>query len=186
MSHCIDQDFPCKNHDYSEFDLVARSELFDPPTMDYIVNQPSFCTFIPTDETIRLEELYLKDYLTGLKNKKGLYNLWIDYDNCDEHETHTMLCVYVGKGMAEGRILNHIKKKWPQSEYLYVTFYECSNRISKYLEQLFLDIYQFHLNKNENLGDKNLFAIWSNDLHLNGTESGVISEILDKKLLKAF
>lgn len=122
------------------------------------------------DSALQLDAITYKDFLKGLRGKNGLYHLWIDYDNCDEHETHTMLGVYVGKGMAESRILAHIKEKWPDEQLLYVGFYECPNRIAKYLEQLFLDIYKFHLNTNENPGTESLFAVWDYDRYFHGTE----------------
>lgn len=132
---------------------------------------------VPIDEAIQLGDLTHGDYLKGLRSKTGLYHLWIDYDNCDDHDTHTMFCVYVGKGLAEVRINSHIKNKWPKQELLYVSFYECSNRISKYLEQLFLDTYSFHLNNNENCGSRSLFAVWDDERHLLGTELHSVSNL---------
>jgi hypothetical protein len=35
---------------------------------------------------------------------------------------------------------------------------------------LFLDIYRFHLNSNENCGTKHLLAVWDHDRHFLGTE----------------
>ncbi|ENW53958.1 hypothetical protein F917_00275 [Acinetobacter baumannii NIPH 67] len=181
MSNCIDQQFPCQNPDYYDFDVITKAELFNPPTASQIINESKFCTFIPTDVFLQLDELCIRDYLQSLKGKMGLYHLWIDYDNCDEHDTCTMLCVYVGKGQVERRILNHIREKWPKKEYLYVSFYECDNRIAKYLEQLFLDTYNFHFNCSENSGNKNLFAVWDSDRHLHGTESATLSNIISSK-----
>lgn len=175
MTKCLDQDFPCQDPEYFDFDSTAKAELRDPPAASQIVNASEFCTLVPIDEAIRFGGLTHKDYLKGLQGKIGLYHLWIDYDNCDDHETHTMLCVYVGKGLAEARINSHIKDRWPKQELLYVTFYECSNRISKYLEQLFLDTYSFHLNSNENCGAKNLFAVWDDERHFLGTELHSVS-----------
>ncbi len=177
MPKCLDQDFPCEDPDYSDFDCVAKSELRNPPSASMIINESEFCTFVPIDEAIQLGDLTHKDYLKGLRDKVGLYHLWVDYDNCDDHETHTMLCVYVGKGLAEARINKHIKEKWPKQEQLYVTFYECKNRISKYLEQLFLDTYAFHLNTNENIGTKHLFGVWDQDRYLLGTELHSVSNL---------
>jgi len=156
---------------------VAESELRNPPSASQIINESEFCTFVPIDEAIQLGDLTNKDYLRGLRSKVGLYHLWVGYDNCDDHETHTMLCVYVGKGLAEARINSHIKEKWPKQEQLYVSFYGCSNRISKYLEQLFLDTYKFHLNSNENCGTKYLFAVWNQDRHFLGTELHSVSNL---------
>ena len=177
MSKCIDQEFPCQNPDYSEFDNSAQSELRNHPSASQIVNSSEFCTFIPIDKAMQLGDLTHKHYLKGLRGKTGIYHLWVNYDNCDDHETHTMLCVYVGKGFAEARIINHIKEKWPQEEHLYVSFYECSNRISKYLEQLFLDTYIFYLNTNENSGNKFLFAVWDDERHFLGTELHAVSNL---------
>jgi len=120
-------------------------------------------------------DLTHRDFLKGLSGKSGIYQLWIDYEKCTDHDTYTMLCVYVGKGLAEVRINSHIKNKWPQGANLYVTFYECSNRIAKYLEQLFLDTYGFYLNSNENPGSNHLFAVWDNERHLLGTELLAVS-----------
>ena len=139
MPKCEDQNFPCQNPDYSAFDRVAQLELINPPTANEIINSSSFCTLISIDDATQLGDLTYKSYLKGLRGKTGLYHLWVDYDHCDDHDAHTMLCVYVGKGLAEARVTDHIKEKWPSSELLYVTFFECSNRLAKYLEQLFLD-----------------------------------------------
>ena len=182
LSNCIDQDFPCQDPDYSDFDNTAKAELRNPPSASQIVNESQFCTLVPIDETTQLGDLTHKDYLKGLRGKTGLYHLWIDYDRCDDHQTHTMHCVYIGKGFAEGRINSHIKDKWPKQEQLYpiqlyVSFYECSNRISKYLEQLFLDTYSFCLNSNENCGTKSLFAVWDDDRHFFGTELHAVSSL---------
>ncbi|MBW4936656.1 hypothetical protein [Marinobacter sp. F4206] len=177
MPKCVDQDFPCQNPNYTDFDNIATSELYNPPSASDIVNASDFCTLVPLERAFQLTDLTYKDYFKGLRNKTGVYHLWIDYDDCDDHDTHTMLCVYVGKGLAEGRVNDHIKKKWPDKESLYVTFYECSNRIAKYIEQLFLDTYKFYLNKQENTGTKNLFAVWDNERHLLGTELHAVSNL---------
>lgn len=177
MPKCVDQDFPCQNPDYSDFDAIAAAELCSPPTASDIINASNFCTFVPLEDAFQLNDLSHNDYLKGLHDKIGIYHLWIDYDDCDDHDNHTMLCVYTGKGMAEVRIKDHIKRKWPDKVSLYVTFYECSNRIAKYLEQLFLDTYDFHLNNHENTGTKKLFAVWDNERHLLGTESHAVSNL---------
>lgn len=167
---CWDQEFPCQNYGYPEFDSVAQSELQYPITAVEFVNKSDFCTMIPTDKNFQLGSLTHKSYLKRLQKKTGIYHLWIDYDNCDDHETFTMQCVYVGKGIGSVRIDEHIRKKWPNNFTLYVTFTECENRLSKYYEQLFLDTYDIALNKNENPGAKKLFAVWSDELHRLGTE----------------
>jgi hypothetical protein len=181
MPKCEDQDFPCQHPDYTAFDRLARLELNTPPAADEIVNASPFCTVISIDEAIQIGDLTYKDYLKGLNKKTGLYHLWVDYDNCDDHDTHTMLCVYVGKGLAEARVTDHIKRKWPRKQLLYVSFFECSNRLAKYLEQLFLDSYGFYLNTNENKGTAHLFAVWNDERHLLGTELQAVSDLLPRR-----
>ncbi len=172
---CLDQDFPCQDLDYSEFDDTAASELNKPIAASLFVNDSNFCTMVQTDMSLQFGDLTHQSFLKRLHGKTGIYHLWIDYDDCDDHQTYTMQCVYVGKGFGEVRINDHIKSKWPNDFVLYVTFSECENRLSKYYEQLFLDTYNFCLNKNENRGTKELFAVWSEELHMHGTESyGVI------------
>ena len=177
MPKCLDHDFACQNPDYSDFDSVSTAEMVNPPSANEIINHSNFCTFVPIDENLRIDDLTHKDFLKGLNSKNGLYHLWVEYENCDDHDTHTMRCVYVGKGAAEGRVDEHIKKKFPDKEMLYVGFYECSNRISKYLEQLFLDTYNFDLNKNENPGTKTLYAVWDYERYTIGTELHSVSNL---------
>lgn len=177
MPKCQDQDFPCQNPDYSEFDKIAESELLDPIPASIIVNESDYCTAMPTDKKHQIGDLTHKSYLRSLRKKTGLYHLWIDYENCDDHETYTMVCVYVGKGLVEVRIDDHIKSTWPDEFQLFVTFTEFENRLSKYYEQLFLDTYCFALNKNENTGTRKLFAVWDDERHLLGTEMHEVSKL---------
>lgn len=177
MPKCEDQNFPCQSLDYSPFDQVAESELRSPIFADEIVNSSGFCTFVPTDTDLMIGDLTHKSFLKGLRGKSGLYHLWIDYDDCDDHGTKTMLCVYVGKGFAEVRITDHIKTKWQAGAQLYVTFFEFTNRLSKYYEQLFLDTYKFELNTNENTGTRQLFAVWDEERHFLGTELNAVSNL---------
>lgn len=177
MPKCVDQDFYCQNPDYSAFDNLASSELVNPPTVDEIINKSEFCTNVPLFKEFQLEDLTHNDYIRGLNNKCGIYHLWIDFEHCDDHETHTMRCIYVGKGVAEVRVNDHIRKKFRSSDNLYVGFYECSNRMSKYLEQLFLDIYDFDLNSYENPGTAALYAVWDHNRYTLGTELHRISDL---------
>jgi hypothetical protein len=179
MPSCYDGSFLCQNPEYPDFDEMAAKELLHPPSVDEIINNSSFCTHLPLSEEDILGNLTHQIYLKGLSEKTGLYHLWIDHENCTDHDTFTMLGVYVGKGFAEARINDHIKNRWPNPAEisLYASFYECSNRISKYLEQLFLDQYKFILNKNENTGTKQLFAIWDEDRHFLGTEENAVSSL---------
>jgi hypothetical protein len=61
-------------------------------------------------------------------------------------------------------------------------FYECENRLAKYLEQLFLDTYKFHLNKAENCGEKNLYAVWDDDRHHHGTNIHEVANIYSERI----
>lgn len=177
MSSCHDGSFLCQNPAYADFDEIASRELLSPPSAVEIVNESKFCTLVPLDEAFQLNDLTYKDYLKGLRSKTGIYQLWINYENCTDHDTYVMHCVYVGKGFAGKRVNKHIIEKWPKEEELYVTFYECTNRMAKYLEQLFLDTYNFYLNNNENTGAKSLFAVWDKERHLLGTELYEISNL---------
>ncbi|MDC7701608.1 hypothetical protein [Vogesella indigofera] len=178
MSSCYDDSFLCQNPQYPDFDNIAIKELRNPPSVHEIINQSNFCTHLPTNADDIIGDITHKMYLKGLNNKTGLYHLWIEFENCTDHNAHTMLCIYVGKGMAENRINIHIKEKLLNNNVsIYASFYECSNRISKYLEQLFLDTYSFILNKNENSGDKKLFAVWGEERYILGTEINAVSSL---------
>lgn len=177
MTKCVEQDFPCQNPDYGAFDQIALAELARPISAYELVNESSFCTEIPVVDDIRIGDIDHKLYLRGLRGQTGLYHLWIDYDACDDHSTYTMLCVYVGKGFAEIRINSHIRTKWPKPAQMYVTFTIMENRLSKYYEQLFLDIYAFELNNNENSGEEFLYAVWGEERHHMGTQLNEVSNL---------
>lgn len=179
MSSCYDGSFLCQDPLYPDFDDIAAKELINAPSAHEIINQSTYCTRLPINEEDIIVNLTHKMYLKGLNGKTGLYHLWIDHENCTDHETFTMLCVYVGKGFAEGRINSHIKNKWPNPDdvSLYASFFECSNRISKYLEQLFLDKYKFILNEYENPGTEKLYAVWDEARHFLGTEANEVSNL---------
>ena len=183
MAKCEVNNFPCIGVTYDEFDKFCGRELAIQISADLIVNHSSFCTAIPISSDFRLEGLKLNDYLTGLKGKTGIYHLWVDHEDCDDHAKNTMICLYVGKGMAEGRILQHIKEKFPDSDTLYVSFHECENRIAKYLEQLFLDLYCPQFNSAERRGTAELFAVWDDNRHDLGTELHEIANAHQKILV---
>lgn len=128
MTKCELQDFTCINADYSVFDKLCSEELKRPFTASEIINKSSYCTIIPISADFRLEGLETSSYLKTLQGKMGLYHLWVDYDDCDDHEMYTMKCVYIGKGFAQHRVDSHIKEKFPNKDSLYVSFFECSNR----------------------------------------------------------
>lgn len=171
MPQYLDSSCSCPQEDYSAFNSINRQELALPITAEEIVNQSAFCTSFQLDAiSLADESLTLRDYLFGLKGKIGVYHIWVEEDYCYEHQCYSMLGVYVGKGDGLVRILMHAREKLPSSELFGVSFFECENRIAKYLEQLFLDSYKFHLNEYENPGTRNLYARWDEDRRLMGTE----------------
>lgn len=179
MSSCHLGEFLCQNPQYPEFDEIAKKELTSPPSAHEIINLSAFCTGLPLEDDFILGNLTHQKFLKGLSAKNGVYHLWVDFENCTDHDTHTMKCIYVGKGMGESRINDHVNKKSLKNTGIpiYASFYECSNRMSKYLEQLFLDTYKFSLNTNENPGTKELFAVWNEDRYAMGTEANTVSAL---------
>ena len=194
IDHCEEFDLPCFNTEYFHFDNIASSELMNPPTVDEIINQSDFCTLLHLDSLEYADGIWispLNDYLKRLKDKTGLYHIWVHSELCSTHEINSLLGIYVGKGIVWDRIKDHIKKmKWPKDTIVWITFFECENRISKYLEQLFLDTYSFHTNTQENTGTIPIFARWPEERTWVGTEFdavvGVRSDRITKKGIKEF
>lgn len=156
-------------------------------SVEEIINQSKYCQSLALDIISQGkddESLDLNDHLSGLKDKFGLYHLWIEIGNCQDHQKHLLLCVYVGKGHVKGRVLSHIKTKWPEEQMLYITFYECENRVAKYLEQLFLDTYDFYLNSEENGGSGSLYARWDEERFVLGTELYEMAGRYEKKFMQ--
>jgi len=173
----------CSEIDHSDFDVPVKQELINPISVNDIANE-SFCVSVDLDIDKEFLDISLdkNEILAPLKGKLGLYLLWIDQDYCGDHFDHRMLCVYVGKGYVHDRIMyEHIQKKWVKDQQLYITFYECSNRIAVYLEQLFLETYNFHFNKKENHGTKTLQTMWDEHRLVNGTETHEHAELLAAK-----
>ncbi|GGW62524.1 hypothetical protein [Vreelandella hamiltonii] len=184
MFECEHQGKSCLENDYYKFDDVAKHELADAPTVEEIVNLSEFCTcltlpFIEGEESDGL--LKLTDYLKKIRNKVGVYHLWIDVGYCQDHGAHSLLCVYVGKGNAVNRLVSHAREKWPQNQPLYISFYECENRLAKYIEELFLDAYEFYLNVSENNGSGYLYARWDKERFEMQHEIEEHADILDRK-----
>jgi hypothetical protein len=175
MPKCTDNNFACQNPIYGVFDKTARSELKTPSTANEFVNDSFYCSRVPSEEFFQIGDLDHNKFLKPIRGRMGTYHLWSEYENCDDHETYTMICKYVGKGVPNTRVASHIKNKWPEGEMLYVTFHECNNRLAKYYEQLFLDTYQFDLNEKENSGTETLYAVWDSDRFLMGTHLNEIS-----------
>lgn len=177
LAKCEDNNFPCQVLDYSDFDQIAQAELSNPISAHEWLNESEFCMPIPIDKDFTVGDLNHKLFLKPLKGQAGLYHLWSDYENCDDHGTYTLKCAYVGKGPPDTRIAAHIRDKWPNGVNLYATFTAMQNRLSKYYEQLFLDIYNFELNTAENNGTETLFAVWDDERHLMGTHSNETSNL---------
>lgn len=179
MTSCTDNDFPCQNPDYSDFDSIASLELNDPVSADDIVNRSSVCTILPLNEQFLLDDHTYKSFTKSIGKKRGIYHFWIEHDECVHHRTRTMLCVYVGKGFASKRLNDYVSVKWPDSirrdVCLYVTFTEVTNRLAKYYEQLFLDLYNPMINKAENPGERKLYAVWDEDRYCFGTQLSEVS-----------
>lgn len=175
MTSCEYNDFPCQNPRYDDFDKIARYELLKPIEADVLLNNSEFCMVIPIDETQIIGDMDHKLFLKTLRGQAGLYHLWVDHDACTDHNTHTMLCAYVGKGPPEGRIASHVKNRWPGAVQLFATFTPMENRMAKYYEQLFLDCYEFILNKAENRGKNKLYAVWDDERYTVGTHLNEVS-----------
>ena len=175
MSDCIDQDFPCQNPEYDEFDRITKDEIKNAISLNSFINQSEYCNYVLTNDLEKIGDMSTSLFLKPLHNKFGVYHLWEDYEHCDTHNTYTMRCLYVGKGPPTTRVPTHIKTKWPHNKTLYVTFQSCKNRLAKYYEQLFLDIFHFNFNVSENKGKKILYAVWDEDRYLIGTHLNEIS-----------
>lgn len=177
MPKCIDQEFPCQNPDYSEFDNKAKIELRNPASANEIVNESWYCQNVPASEFLEIGDLNRSKFLRPLRGKFGIYHLWSEYEHCDDHKTFTMKCKYVGKGPPDTRVASHVKRKWQKNEILFVTIHECANRLAKYYEQLFLDTYHFDLNEHENSGVNTLYAVWDDERFRIGTHLNEISAL---------
>lgn len=99
----------------------------------------------------------------GGDSREGVYLLWAKTDYCEVHERYHMQSLYVGKGRIMRRLYRHwVSKDFP-SELVYWTFLELPNRKAKYVEQLFLDLFRFSLNKAENRGGEKLCAYFTQE-----------------------
>ncbi len=181
------QGISCSDLNYDRFDKICKQELALPITVDTIINKSSFCSSIPLGILEEMGENFftISNYIEGLKGKMGIYNLWVDTTvYCDDHKNYLLACAYVGKGQVHNRIKSHLKKKWPDTLTLYVSFYECEHRIAIYLEQLFLDTYDFTLNIKDNNGKGILYAKWNDERYDLGTEFNEMVDLIDLKFME--
>jgi hypothetical protein len=107
MPQYLDRECRCPPNPYAGFDSVIGCELALKLSASLIVNDTEFCTMIEKDSLKALDELSLRDLLRGLDGKVGVYHIWRDEDFCDIHQRHNLQCVYVGKGAALTRLLDH-------------------------------------------------------------------------------
>jgi hypothetical protein len=186
MPQYLDRECRCPPDPYVRFDAVIKSEFALPLTAHHIVNDSKFCTMIQKDTfhktsftNLAIDDLTLRDVLRGLDNKIGVYHIWTDDDFCEEHQRRNLECVYAGKGDALTRLMNHAKHpdRLVADMPYWITFFECKNRVAKYIEQLFLDIYNFPENTNENPGTDKLWASWTSERYDLGTELHAISNL---------
>lgn len=143
---------------YSAFDAVSSKELLEPILVEEIISRSIFFpTYKYLSEFTENKRFIRENPVNLLDEKMGVYLLWEEC--CVDSEGRTLLkCIYVGKGWADDRVNKHIRKKVESSK-IFVTFYECLNRLAKYLEQLFLDLYDFELNQAEKSGLEALYTM---------------------------
>ncbi|MCG3865806.1 MULTISPECIES: hypothetical protein [unclassified Photobacterium] len=130
---------------HNEFDKNCKEELKIDLSMDRINTESIFGPYL----------IGASNYVEGMETKDqlypypefGLYMLWEKVEEIDGN--FKIKCIYVGKGEVKKRLRDHISKK-DLDDIFYISVFECSNRVSKYLEQNVLDCYSLTLNKNEN------------------------------------
>jgi len=169
---------------YRSFDKACAAELKSSVTVAQIVgtpsNSPKYCLRLDVNEFWDTYEqgidiLKMADRLAGVNRKFGLYHLWVSHGESDE--SRVVQAIYVGKGHIKKRVRNHIKNYLDEQGTIFITFYECENRIAKYLEQLFLDQFLFPLNTQENLGKDLLYTRWEWLIGREGTEADYMATL---------
>src|SRR5688572_30851170 len=110
MPQYLDRPCRCPAAPYMTFDNLLGKEMGSTLTAHHMVNKTPFCTMIQPNMVSALDRLTLRDLLHGLNDRVGVYHLWRNEDSCDIHQLHHLECVYVGKGDAQGRVRDHLKK----------------------------------------------------------------------------
>jgi hypothetical protein len=147
----VDCEYKC-NDQSTVFNDICRDELKSPICLHDLCHS-NIAWFI--DRSTQNE--YIDNW--ELNSKNGIYILWHKNDYCEKHERFLMRALYVGKGNIGKRFRSHWKDKDFSNEMIiYFSYVELVNRLSKYLEQLLLDIYAFPYNKSENYGKNILYA----------------------------
>ncbi|CAH1546809.1 conserved hypothetical protein [Vibrio rotiferianus] len=154
----------CKCHDlgYDKFDSISKKELANPISLTQVVND-SYSNCIMINEIKNSENASLKEVFSKLKGQVGVYCLWLYITDCPVHDKQKFECLYVGKGDVVKRLKEHFEEKWSYPKIIHITFFECENRIAKYIEQLCLDTFEFAYNSKENCGTGKLYAMWSQE-----------------------
>lgn len=132
------------------FDETAAAELRTPPMLNELcrTNIAYYC-----DRTI--DGVLVRNW--PLKGRSGVYVLWHKDEYCAGHQNFHMCALYVGKGAFDARKLDHwATKPTADIQLVYFSYLDLPNRISKYVEQLLLDIYNLPLNVSENRGTTRL------------------------------
>jgi hypothetical protein len=95
--------------------------------------------------------------LGKLNGKFGVYHIWFDHGLASTQKDHIFQAVYVGKGHLNVRLKKQVARYLGDLGTVFITVRECENRVAKYLEQLFLDTFDFPLNNAENTGSEGYF-----------------------------
>ncbi|WP_061017337.1 hypothetical protein [Vibrio splendidus] len=152
---------------YIDFNNTFSSETnFEVNSIEMILGRS---VSFPVYRNLRkqISKILYSNPTSAITGEMGVYLCWdvIDYDS--RNEQYLLECIYVGKGWAKNRVDKHLKKKMSNNRY-FITFYECENRIAKYIEQLFLDYFYFDLNRSENHGKEPLYHFIDDMTLVNG------------------
>ncbi|MHA2774828.1 hypothetical protein ACXZ7F_26595 [Vibrio harveyi] len=154
--------------DYEKFDKIIENELINPITLSEIVND-SHCVNSMINVRGEDENFPLGNIYSGLKGKFGVYAFWTYRSDFENGNEQMFKCQYIGKGYIDRRLKDNLEKKWKDMQSMYFTFFECKNRLAKYIEQLILDCYDIPYNKAENPGEGELVALWNYERATYGT-----------------
>ncbi|WP_146095854.1 hypothetical protein [Xanthomonas arboricola] len=148
---------------YSVFNKTCREELKGKWCAENFANRDLYFYRIDMDAKWESTEHEIALFenpsvqLGELKDKFGVYHIWFDHDATSIGEDHILQAVYVGKGHLDIRLKEQVSKHLKELGTVLITIKECKNRMAKYLEQLFLDTFDFPLNSAENTGSEGYF-----------------------------
>lgn len=140
---------------YEKFNETCRRELARARTVESLIKSDGY--FFRIDVAAEWCDLDRSDPLHAsisqrlkfLDGKFGIYHLWHPRGLGIDRKEGILQALYVGKGHLRIRTDVHLTKHLNDFGTLFISFYECENRIAKYLEQLFLDTFQFPRNSAE-------------------------------------